>query len=240
MALADLLADGHHDPLPADHRAAAERTGHGHGDPGRGEVGRLAQLDPAAVIRRSSACDRLPGSNSDSRSCSERSIRSRSDRTCQRSCASSRLVGGRGARVFRTSSRSWRKRTSRSLAVGARLASRRSSRLGRLDGLLDLSGAKVGVEGKVGRQEADQDQHDQPDPFLAVVGAMSHADRRARAHQDAADPVRAAARRRRAGCSSRGSLASRLTIRSRAGRQRETRSRARSESDAITSMPCPS
>jgi hypothetical protein len=59
-----------------------------------------------------------------------------------------------------------------------------------LDAFFDLGVAKIGVEGITRGQETDQDQHDQPDPFLTVVRAMGHADRRARAHQNRADPRR--------------------------------------------------
>ena len=44
VRLADLLADRHHDALPADHRAQAERDGDRDLDPQRNELGRVVDL----------------------------------------------------------------------------------------------------------------------------------------------------------------------------------------------------
>ena len=68
---------------------------------------------------------------------------------------------------------------------------RASARVGRCrEERLDGAVRHRAVERVGGRHHADQDQHDQPHAFLAVVRAVREADARARQDQDAANPQR--------------------------------------------------
>lgn len=61
---------------------------------------------------------------------------------------------------------------------------------GGVAGALDLVGGAVQVEDELGRDDADQYQHDQADTLLAVVGAMDEAYRHGGKHQHQAVPER--------------------------------------------------
>ena len=61
---------------------------------------------------------------------------------------------------------------------------------GGVAGALDLVGGAVQVEDELGRDDADQYQHDQADTLLAVVGAMDEAHRHGGKHQHQAVPER--------------------------------------------------
>ena len=52
-----------------------------------------------------------------------------------------------------------------------------------------LPGAGI-LQGESGREDADEDQHDQPHPLLAIVGSVREANPGAGEHEQGADPTR--------------------------------------------------
>ena len=160
--------------------------------------GRSRSRRGATCGRRRPACARNPSAEpadeSSSISSRPRSIFRRSARTSQRSRRDRSRGRSASSRVSRKSASSWSKRDRGASAFLSGFGSRRDRiSVTDCDAAMVARGTRgvvLGVEGVMRGQDADQDQHDQADPLLAVVGAVGHAHSGARADQGEAGPSR--------------------------------------------------
>jgi hypothetical protein len=207
MGLADLLADGDYDALPADHRAEAERDRHRDLDPKRDVLGSAIERLLVGDQRRNIGRRQIGGLV----------LHQQAQRFVGQIHVVAGIADGRGRDLRQRAvfchllvdllhqDRERRVSPAVDLVVRdifghcrARIAENgvagglllddflRGCGIGRESG--ELAVGQRAVQGISRGDRADQDQHDQPHPLLPVIRAVGETDRRTGEHQKASDP----------------------------------------------------